>query len=243
MKNDLTMWSQSGNNYTLPFPSLSGNSTQQYLQYYRDEAATCNAGASPSGCGFTYLFGSYNGSLAGTGPYTIKSVSQATNNIVLQANSGYWGGPYQSINGTKITPSISTININYVPSVTTRELDLQNAAGSRKAFTVYLPGVNLYDIASRSAWLGNNTLTSVIPGVSLYGPYPFFASYAIEFGMNTTNRQTGTYFKFQPFADLRLRLAFADAVNMTEVNSAVNNRARSCGKWSDTPWTASGGIL
>jgi len=224
MKNDMTMWSQTGNNYSLPFSTLSGNSSEQYLQYYRDEAATCNAGASPQGCAFTYLFGSYNGSLAGTGPYTIKSVSQSTNNIVLQANPNYWGGPYQSINSTKISPTISTININYVPSLTTRELDLQNAAGSRKAFTIDLPGVNLYDIASRSAWLNNNSLTSVIPGVSLYGPYAFFASYIVEFGMNTTNRQTGTYYQFQPFADLRFRLAFADAVNMSEVNIAVNNK-------------------
>ena len=67
MKNDLSTWSQKSNNYTLPFPSLSGNATQQYFQYFRNEAATCNAGASPTGCGFTYLFGSYNGSLAETG--------------------------------------------------------------------------------------------------------------------------------------------------------------------------------
>lgn len=224
MKNDIALWSQPSNNYSLPYPTLSGNSTEQFYQYYRDEAATCNTGASPQGCAFTYLFGSYNGSLAGTGPYTIKSVGQSTNNIVLQANPNYWGGPYQSINGTKITPSISTIDINYVPSLSTRELDLQNAANSGKAFTIDLPGENLYDIASRADWLDNNTLTSIVPGVSLYGPYPFFATDLVAFGMNTTNQQTGSYYQFQPFADIRFRLAFADAVNMTEVNIDINNK-------------------
>jgi peptide/nickel transport system substrate-binding protein len=224
MKNDISLWSQPSNNYSLPFPTLSGNSSEQFYQYYRDEAATCNAGVSPQGCAYTYLFGSYNGSLAGTGPYTIKSVGQSTNDIVLQANPNYWGGPYQAINGTKISPSISTITINYVPSVTTRELDLQNAAGAGKAFTIDLPGGNLYDIANRNAWLENGTLTSIEPGVSLYGPYSFFETNMIEFGMNITNQQTGNYYQFQPFADLRFRLAFADSVNISEVNVDVNNK-------------------
>ncbi|HKT21785.1 MAG TPA: ABC transporter substrate-binding protein, partial [Nitrososphaerales archaeon] len=33
----------------------------------------------------------------------------------------------------------------------------------------------------------------------------------------------GTFYKFQPFADLRLRLAFADSVNMTVMNQEYNN--------------------
>ena len=224
MSHDVAMWSQPSGGYSLPYSSLSGNATEQFYQYYRDEAATCNAGSSPQGCAFTYLFGSYNGSLAGTGPYTIKSVGQSTNNIVLQSNSNYWGGPYQAINGTKISPTIKTIDINYVPQLNTREIDLRNAAAAGRAFTVDLPGDHLYDVADRNAWLGNNQLVSTVPGVSLYGPYSFFATYLVSFGMNVTNQQTGSLYKFQPFSDLRIRLAFADAVNMSEINTEINNK-------------------
>ena len=41
--------------------------------------------------------------------------------------------------------------------------------------------------------------------------------------MNSTNQATGSYYQFQPFADLRFRLAFADSVNMTEFNTDINN--------------------
>ena len=167
MSHDLSMWSQASSGYNLPFPTLSGNATQQFYQYYRDEASTCNSGSSPSGCAFTYLFGSNDGSLAGTGPYTIESVSQSTNNIVMQANPKYWGGPYQAINGTNIIPTIKTININYVPQLSTREIDLKSNAASNKAFMIDLPGDNLFDVADRNSWLNNNEIVSTVPGVSL----------------------------------------------------------------------------
>jgi len=51
--------------------------------------------------------------------------------------------------------------------------------------------------------------------VSLYGPYPFLGVTFDPFSSNVTSALTGSYYKFQPFADQRIRLAFADAVNMT----------------------------
>ncbi len=42
--------------------------------------------------------------------------------------------------------------------------------------------------------------------------------------MNVTNPQTGTFYQFQPFADQRLRFAFSDSVNLSEVNIDVGNR-------------------
>ena len=39
-----------------------------------------------------------------------------------------------------------------------------------------------------------------------------------------TNAATGQLYKFQPFADIRVREAFADAVNMTDINVNVNNK-------------------
>jgi hypothetical protein len=41
--------------------------------------------------------------------------------------------------------------------------------------------------------------------------------------MNVTNQATGTYYQFQPFADLRLRTAFSDSVDVPTVNLEINN--------------------
>ena len=38
-----------------------------------------------------------------------------------------------------------------------------------------------------------------------------------------TNPFTGTYYQFQPFADLRFRQAVADSVNLTLIDQQVNN--------------------
>jgi hypothetical protein len=43
-----------------------------------------------------------------------------------------------------------------------------------------------------------------------------------DFSTNVTNRFTGEYYRFQPFADLRFRLGFADSVNMSAINLNVN---------------------
>ena len=81
----------------------------------------------------------------------------------------------------KITPTIKTININYVPQLSTREIDLKNNAAAGKPFMIDLPGSNLFDVADRNSWLSNNQLVSTIPGVSLYGPHSFFSSNLISF--------------------------------------------------------------
>lgn len=223
MQHDLALWNQSSAGYTLPYPTLNGNESQMINEYFMDEAATCNSGATPKGCGTTYLDGSYQGSLAGTGPYTVQSFASNTNDIVLQANTKYWGGPYQYLGGNVITPQIPTIHINYVPSETTRELDLENAAKSGQAMTVDIEATNLYDVANRTAWLTDGNLVSIQPGVTMYGPYNSFITIFEDFNTNVTDRTTGSFYKFQPFADIRMRLAFADAVNMSEINADVNN--------------------
>ncbi len=219
MQHDISLWSQQANGYSIPYPNPSGNDTTAVNQYLHDEVATCNAGVTLKGCGVTYLDGSYNGSLAGTGPYTIQSVGQSTNNIVLQSNPRYWGGPTG-----QVKPKIQTVHLNYVPTQTTRELDLQNAAKSGQALMIDLTGDHLYDVANRTAWLNNNQLQSTIDGVTTYGPYAQYAFFFDQFGTNVSSPLTGTFYKFQPFADLRLRLAFADAVNLTSINISVNNK-------------------
>ena len=89
--------------------------------------------------------------------------------------------------------------------------------------SVDVPNTNLYDVASRNAWLDNGTLVSTIPGVTLYGPYTGYQTNLNLFATNVTNPATGSFYQFQPFADLRFRLAFADAVNMTSININENN--------------------
>jgi len=218
MQKDLGLWSQASNGYTLPYATPSGNSTQMINQYLDDFVATCNAGQTPKGCAQTYLDGSYGGSLAGTGPYTIQSVGQSSNNIVLKINPNYWGGP------NHIMAQIPTININFVPSQTTRDLDIENAAKSGQAMAIDITNDHLYDIADRTQWLSSGKLVSDISGVTIYGTFTQYATWFDPFGTNVTNPLTGTYYSFQPFADLRMRLAFADAVNISDVNVNTNNK-------------------
>jgi ABC-type transport system substrate-binding protein len=215
MQHDIQLWSQAGSGYTLPYPTLSGNATQKMDQYFDDFQATCTT----KGCGATYLDSSAQGSLAGTGPYTIQSVDTSSNVIVMKANPNYWGGP----NG-KIRAHIPTVTIKFVPDQTTREIDLQNAAQSPgQAMVADVTTTNIYDVANRNAWLNQHQFVSSISGVTIYGPFTQYASFFIPLDTNVTNPFTGTYYKFQPFADLRLRMALADSVNLTLMNQQYNN--------------------
>jgi ABC-type transport system substrate-binding protein len=213
---DLAVWTATNAGYALPNPTLSGNFTQKAIEYFDDLMATCNGGSTPSGCGNLYLNNSAQGSQAGTGPYTITSDDLSTNVITLQANPNYWGGPYQFSGGEKIEAQIKTVIFKFVADQTTREIDIQDAAKSGQAMAIDVEGTNLYDVANKSDWLGNGQLVSTLPGVSVYGAYPAIGVNYEAFATNVTNAFTGAYFSFQPFADIRFRTAFADAVNMTQ---------------------------
>ena len=223
MQHDLALWNKSSTGYTLPYPTLNGNLTNQINEYYLDEVATCNSGLTPNGCATTYLDGSYQGSLAGTGPYVITSYSQSSNNLAFQINAHYWGGPYQFMGGKKISPVFTAVKMNYVPNINTREIDLKNAAKSGQAMAIDVPNNNIYDVADRNSWLNNNTLISTISGVTIYGPLPVVGTNFVPFAQNVTNALSGSYYTFQPFADYRIRLAFADSINMTAINQVYNN--------------------
>ncbi|MFI5421263.1 MAG: ABC transporter substrate-binding protein, partial [Nitrososphaerales archaeon] len=201
----------------------SGNLTSRMNQYFVDLANTCNAGITPAGCATSFLYFSGSGSVAGTGPYVLKSASSTTYDVTLQANPSYWGGPYQFSGGAKLIPRIQTIQINYVISEQTRILDLQSAASAGRAMTVDVTADQAYSVIDRNAWLKNHTLMSVIPDVTAYPPAPYFAAYFGEFYTNVTNPRTGIPYTFQPFADLRFRLALGDAVNFSEINQDENN--------------------
>jgi ABC-type oligopeptide transport system substrate-binding subunit len=224
MQHDLALWNQSSTGYKLPYPSLSSAPDEMTMikDYFYDEVATCNSGITPAGCATTYMDHAYQGSMAGSGPYWIQSVGQTTNNIVFQANPNFWGGPY----ATKIVPQYKTAKINYVPDLATREIDLRSAASSGQAFLLGpgdLPNDHLYDVADRNMWVNSHQLQSTIAGVGLYGPYTGYVTNFDPFDTNVTSIFTGKPYAFQPFADRRFRLAFADAVNMTSIVSDVAN--------------------
>jgi len=225
MEHDVALWNQSSTGYNLPYPTLTGSMSNKMTEYFDDEVATCNAGITPKGCGETFLdpgLNQPNPSPAGTGPYMITSVDQS-GDIVFKANPNYWGGPFQFMGGQKIVPYFQTVDVKVVYSTPTRELDLRSAAASGQAMTIDLEALNMYDVVNRNAWLNNNTLESTIPGVSIYGPYSQFETNWFDLDTNVTNQATGTYYQFQPFADLRLRTAFADAVDIPTVNLEINN--------------------
>jgi ABC-type transport system substrate-binding protein len=219
IQHDLQLWSQSATGYTLPYPKTSGNVTQQMNQYFDDYQATCNAGITPKGCAATYLDSPVQGSLGGTGPYVVQSEDTAASIITLKANPSYWGGPHGDIKA-----HIPTVVYKFVPDQTTREIDLQNAAASGQAMIIDVTSTNIYDVAVRNAWLTQNKLVATTTGVTIYGPYTQYATVFIPLDTNVTNPFTGTFYSFQPFSDLRLRTAFADAVNLTKINTQVNNK-------------------
>ena len=221
MTHDIALWTSQG--YKLPYPTLSGDELTMIKDYFYDEVSTCGTGLTPGGCGYTYLDNSPQGSTAGTGPYVLISHDMSTQNIVLQANPNYWGGPYQFSGGQKIVPQITNILIKFVPDQTTRLIDMQNSAKSGALMTIDVTNDQLYNVADRTQWLKNDTLKSTIPGVVLYGAYTSFSIFTVALATNVTDRFTGEYYRFQPFADLRLRTAFGDAVNMSSVNLNVNN--------------------
>jgi ABC-type transport system substrate-binding protein len=163
------------------------------------------------------------GAKAGTGPYYIDSVNPTTYEIVLKANANYWGGP-SNWNGPPITVSIKTIDYLYVPDLATRILDMK--AG--KATAIAVSTTDIYSVVDREQWLTNGKLVSVVPGVHVYGTYPQLVTDWFNLLTNVTD-SSGALRKFQPFADLRWRLALGSSVNMTDANININN------KLGDTP--------
>lgn len=227
MSHDLALWNGAGTGYVLPYPTLNSSLpttgvSSQFEQYYADWASTCTSGITPKGCGTTYYDGSAQGSLGGTGPYVLTSAS--TNQQVMTAKSDYWGGPYQFMGGAKMTPQIQTVTFKYIPTYSTRLIDFKNAAASlgTSAMTIDVPGTNVFDVMDKSTWLSNQTIKPTITGVTGYGPYTGLETFFDPFGTNITNT-SGSYYTFQPFADVHWRFAIADAVNMSLINSQVNN--------------------
>jgi ABC-type transport system substrate-binding protein len=160
-----------------------------------------------------------NGWKIGTGPYYIESVDPSTYKIVLKAYDDYWGGP----DGINLPPEgkdrIETIEFVYQPSFTTRLLDLKQGT----ATVIDVSPADIFQVIDRDAWLQNGIIKSIVPGVSVWGPQPTLVTWWINLNTNVTNPD-GSFREWQPFADWRIRLAFASALNVTHANIYLNNR-------------------
>jgi ABC-type oligopeptide transport system substrate-binding subunit len=137
----------------------------------------------------------------------------------LKAYDDYWGGP-DNIN---LPPAgkdrIETIEFVWQPSFTTRLLDLRGGA----ATAIQVPEANIFQVVDRDSWIDDGVLDSIVSGATVHGVFPTFNTWWIDFNTNVTNPD-GTFDSWQPFADWRIRMAVASAVNMTHMNIFVNNR-------------------
>jgi ABC-type transport system substrate-binding protein len=157
------------------------------------------------------------GSKAGTGPYYIDSVNPTTYEVVMKANPNYWGGA-PNWSGPPIKVALKELDFLYVPDFATRLLD----AKAGKATSIGVSPSDIYSVADRTQWLQNGVLVSTVPGMTLEGPFPQYVTDWFNYLTNVTD-SAGNIRKFQPFADIRLRLAVADSVNLTQIDQQVNN--------------------
>lgn len=191
------------------FPAaIKGPHNIDYMAYFIHQA----------GNGSTSLNLPEAGALAGTGPYIIQSVNPTTYEVVLKANSNYWGGPDGFQFGKIGKPKIQTIRFLTVKDFGSRLLDLKTG----KATQIAVPASQIFAVVDRDKWLNEGKFVSVIPGVTVYGPYPTYTTDWINFLTNVTDA-TGKLRSFQPFADRRFRLAVASAVNLTDIAIHVAN--------------------
>jgi peptide/nickel transport system substrate-binding protein len=161
----------------------------------------------------------------GTGPYDLATFDKATANVVLRADPHYWGGPEG-----KIKPSLQTVIIRTTLDQATRLLDL-------KAGTVDIADINtaaIFDVIDKNKWLNDGKIMPVIPGVSVPGPFPWLTIYFAKMNEKIQNPD-GTPAAFQPFADSRVRKAFADALNDADIRRNVFNGFAEPITWGLTP--------
>lgn len=161
----------------------------------------------------------------GTGPYDLATFDKATANVVLRADPHYWGGPQG-----KIKPSLQTVIIRTTLDQATRLLDL-------KAGAVDIADINtaaIFDVIDKNKWLNDGKIVPTIPGVSVPGPFPWLTIYFAKMNEKIQNPD-GTPAAFQPFADIRVRKAFADVLNDADIRRNVFNGFAEPITWGLTP--------
>jgi peptide/nickel transport system substrate-binding protein len=161
----------------------------------------------------------------GSGPYLLDSFDKATANVVLKANPTYWGGP-----DGKIKPSLQTVIVRATLDQATRLLDLKSGTVDMADITT----ATVFDVIDKKKWLDGGKIEPVIPAVSVPGPYPWLTIYFAKMNARIKNPD-GTLADFQPFADVRVRKAFASAIDTADIRRNVFNGFAEATSWGLTP--------
>lgn len=162
---------------------------------------------------------------SGTGPYVLETFDKATANVVLKANAKYWGGPQG-----KTKPKLQTVIVRATLDQATRLLDL-------KSGTVDMADIAtaaIFDVIDKKKWLDEGKIEPVIPGVSAPGPFPWLTIYFAKMNVSIKNPD-GTAATFQPFKDIRVRKAFASAMDTADIRRNVFNGFAEPVSWGLTP--------
>jgi peptide/nickel transport system substrate-binding protein len=162
---------------------------------------------------------------SGTGPYILERFDKAAGNVVLKANPNYWGGP-----GGKIKPKLQTVVVRATLDQATRLLNL-------KAGAVDIADIStaaIFDVIDKKKWLDEGKIAPVIPGVSVPGQNPWLTIYFAKMNLKIKNPD-GTPAAFQPFSDMRVRKAFAAAIDTADIRRNVFNGFAEPTAWGLTP--------
>lgn len=162
---------------------------------------------------------------SGTGPYILSVFDKASKNVVLKANPHYWGGP-----AGKIKPAIKNVIIQTTLDQATRLLDLK----SGNVDVADVATASIFEIIDKKQWLDHQQIKPMIPGVSVPGPFPWLTTYFAKMNFKIKNPD-GSLAAFQPFQDIRVRKAFASALDDADIRRNVFNGFADESTWGLTP--------
>jgi peptide/nickel transport system substrate-binding protein len=162
---------------------------------------------------------------SGTGPYTLSVFDKATANVVLKANPQYWGGP-----ASKIKPALQTVIIRTTLDQATRLLDLKSGTVD----VADIATAAIFDVIDKAKWLDQQKIEPTVPAVSVPGPFPWLTIYFAKMNLKIKSPD-GSLAAFQPFQDIRVRKAFASAINDADIRRNVFNGFAEPITWGLTP--------
>jgi peptide/nickel transport system substrate-binding protein len=166
-----------------------------------------------------------NARASGTGPYTLETFDKASANVVLRANPKYWGGP-----AGKIKPRLQTVLVRGTLDQATRLLNLK--AGSVDIADISTAAI--FDVIDKKKWLDEKRIEPIVPNVSVPGQFPWLTIYFAKMNLKIKNPD-GSLAAFQPFADPRVRRAFASSIDTADIRRNVFNGFAEPTAWGLTP--------
>ncbi len=150
---------------------------------------------------------------SGSGPYVLAAFDKATANVTLNTNPDYWGGPIG-----KIKPALQSIFVRTRLDQATRLHDLKSGAADIADVAVN----SIFEVIDRETWREEAKIQPLIPSIDAFGPYPWRTIYFAKMNFHIKNPD-GSPAEFQPFRDIRVRKAFASAMDNADIcRNALN---------------------